>query len=106
MTYRHTNECVSLVRTSLNPSKRYLLIVQGFTAAELDVMEALALTSAKGPSIELPEVELHPCLRRPLWGKPLPKHLAIFPMRNGMTGNWEVGFPNNDLSTLLIYSGI
>lgn len=65
----------------------------GFTAAELDVMEALAMTNVKGPSTEFPEVELHPCLRRPLWGKPLPKHFAIFPMRNGMAGNWEASNP-------------
>ncbi|CZR58630.1 uncharacterized protein PAC_08522 [Phialocephala subalpina] len=70
----------------------------GFAEAELDVMEALALASLKGPSVELPKVELHSCLRRPLWEKPLPKHLALFPIRNGMGGNWEASNPVDALS--------
>lgn len=80
---RFKGECCKRLRERV-------LTIAGFTTAEIHAMEALTVMSELGPCTELTNVALHPLLTKPHWENPLPKHLALFPMRNGREGYWEV----------------
>lgn len=84
--------------------------LEGMTTAEYDELEAFAPTSTIEPALELPDLPLHPLLERSRWetntSNKLPLHWALYPMRNGYDGYWEVVLRILFVGVVLIKAGI
>lgn len=79
-----------------------MLTQEAFTATELDMLGALTVSSVEGPSRALSDVPLHPVLAKKIWEKEIPKHWALYPVRNG-NGYWEVSKQRSALCEILVY---
>lgn len=66
------------------------LMIEGFTAGELQSVEALAPLITDGVNMIPDDIPIHPMFNRQRWGYNLPRHLARYPLGNGRPGYWEV----------------
>ncbi|KAE9366473.1 hypothetical protein N431DRAFT_548361 [Stipitochalara longipes BDJ] len=64
--------------------------LKGFTAADLDLLETLAITNGSTDDTILNNTPIHQAFAKPRWMVPLPKHLAQYPLGLDRPGYWHV----------------